>query len=208
MVINDFKDKMKHSFKMTDLGLLTWYLGMHFTQSDDGITIDQSQYITQKLSTFNFSKWTVTTPLLVNFQVLLDNDDGIIERNFPYRSAVGSLIHLMRSTRPDIAVAVSIVSRYLDRPTKVHCDMVRRVYQYLAQSTDIGLVYKRNSEDPLTLVGYSDASYANSYDCRSISGYGVMLCGSLLSYSTCSSVKYCRSRIHFTYRHSERDCVV
>ena len=181
-IINDFKTKMKERFKMTDLGLLTWYLGMHFTQTDEGIAIDQSQYIAQKLSTFNFSKWTVATPLLVNFQDLLDNDDGIAERNFPYRSAVGSLIHLMRSTRPDIAVAVSIVSRYLDRPTKVHCDMVRRIYQYLAQSQNVGLVYKTISKEPLTLVSYSDASYANSYDSRSISGYGILLCGTLVSW--------------------------
>ena len=124
----------------------------------------------------------MSTPLLVNFQDLLDNDDHVVERNFPYRSAVGSLIHLMRSTRPDIAVAVSIVSRYLDRPTKVHCDMVRRIYQYLAQSSSLGLVYKKHSNDPLTLVAYSDASYANSIDSRSISGYGVLLCGALVSW--------------------------
>jgi hypothetical protein len=155
---------------------------MKFKQSKDGITIDQSQYITQKLEEFNFVQWTVSTPLLVNFQSLLDDDDNILEPKFPYRSAVGSLIHLMRSTRPDIAVAVSIVSRYLDRPTKVHCDMVRRIFQYLAKTPDVGLVYKSDIIGPLTLVGYTDASYANSFEARSISGYGILICGGLVSW--------------------------
>lgn len=64
-IIDGFKEQMKSSYKMTDLGLLTWYLGMHFTQTDNSIFIDQSQYVAQKLATFNFVKWTVTTPLLV-----------------------------------------------------------------------------------------------------------------------------------------------
>jgi hypothetical protein len=180
--ILEYKATMKSNFKMTDLGLLTWYLGMHFSQDSTGIAIDQSQYIVQKLDTFNFSKWSVSTPLLVNFQDLLDNDDGILEPQFQYRSAVGSLIHLMRSTRPDIAVAVSIVSRYLDRPTKLHCDMVRRIYQYLARTPDVGLFYKSEAQKPLTLTSYSDASYANSVESRSISGYAVLLSGGLVSW--------------------------
>lgn len=182
--IVDFKAAMKARFKMSDLGLLTWYLGMHFIQSPQSISIDQTQYISNKLGAFNFTKWECGTPLLVNFQDLLDNDEGTLESAFPYRSAVGSLIHVMRSTRPDIAVAVSIVSRYLDRPTKVHCNMVRRIYQYLSRTKDIGLNFKRrdNDQSTLQLVGYSDASYANSYEARSISGYALMLGDTVVSW--------------------------
>ena len=162
----------KARFKMSDLGLLTWYLGMHCIQFPQSISIDQTQYISSKIEAFNFTKWECGTLLLFNFQELLDNDEGALESAFPYRYAVGSLIHVMRSTRPDIAVAVSIVSRYLDCPTKVHCNLVPRIYQYLSRTKDIGLILK---DGITTRVRYSDASYANSYEARSISGYALML---------------------------------
>ena len=87
----------------------------------------------------------------------------------------------MRSTRPDIAVAVSIVSRYLDKPTQVHCNLVRRIYHYLSKTTTLGLKYT-DCGSSLELVGYSDASFANSIDSRSISGYGFLLSGALISW--------------------------
>jgi hypothetical protein len=176
-----FKTQMSSKFKMSDLGLLTWYLGMHFTQNEEGISIDQSLYIKSKLDQFDFGAWGCATPLIPDFQDIMDNDDGIKEDNFPYRETVGSLIHLMRSTRPDIAVAVSIISRFLDRHTKLHCDMVRRVYHYLSKTTDLCLRY-RAGDNALELIGYSDSSFANSIDCRSMSGYGFMLAGSLISW--------------------------
>ena len=53
------------------------------------------------------------------------NDDGMINikeakplsREIPYRSVVGSLLYLAMGTRPDIAYAVSLVSRKLEDPT-------------------------------------------------------------------------------------------
>ena len=38
----------------------------------------------------------------------------------PYASAVGSLMYAMISTRPDIAQAIGIVSRYISNPGKEH----------------------------------------------------------------------------------------
>ena len=60
--------------------------------------------------------------------------------------------------------------------------MVRRVFQYLAKTPDVGLLYKSNIVEPLKLVGYTDASYANSFEARSISGYGILICGCLVSW--------------------------
>ena len=36
----------------------------------------------------------------------------------PYASAVGSLMYAMVCTRPDIAHAVGVVSRYMENPVK------------------------------------------------------------------------------------------
>jgi hypothetical protein len=52
---------------------------------------------------------------------------------------VGSLSHLFNGTRQDIAAAISIVSKFLKKPEKIHCDMVRRIYYYLRATADVTL---------------------------------------------------------------------
>lgn len=49
----------------------------------------------------------------------------------PYSSAVGSIMYLMVCTRPGIAHAVSVVSRYLSCPGKKHWEAVKWILLYL-----------------------------------------------------------------------------
>jgi hypothetical protein len=46
--IAKFKQEMQEQFRMNDLGLLTYYLGIEVCQDDSGITLCQSEYA-QKL---------------------------------------------------------------------------------------------------------------------------------------------------------------
>ena len=43
----------------------------------------------------------------------------------PYASAIGSLMYVMVCTRPDIAHAVGVVSRFMSRPGKQHWEAVK-----------------------------------------------------------------------------------
>nr|GEZ52046.1 retrovirus-related Pol polyprotein from transposon TNT 1-94 [Tanacetum cinerariifolium] len=52
-------------------------------------------------------------------------------RKVSYANAVGSLLYLMVCTRPDIAYAVSVVSRYLANPGKSHWEAVKWILKYL-----------------------------------------------------------------------------
>ena len=42
--INDFKKDMSKNFEMSDLGLLTYYLGLEVRQSSDYVMINQEAY--------------------------------------------------------------------------------------------------------------------------------------------------------------------
>jgi hypothetical protein len=100
---------------------------MEVIQNDDGIKIGQTQYVKRKLEEFNeFLKPNVqrTSPLDTNFQIQA-SESNETEKNFPYRPMVVSLMYAATGTRPDIAAAVGIVSRYLSNPKTIHCDMVR-----------------------------------------------------------------------------------
>uniref|UniRef100_A0A2N9HLL9 Reverse transcriptase Ty1/copia-type domain-containing protein n=1 Tax=Fagus sylvatica TaxID=28930 RepID=A0A2N9HLL9_FAGSY len=52
----------------------------------------------------------------------------------PYASAIGSLMYAMVCTRPDIAHAVGVVSRYMSNPGKQHWEAVKWILRYLKEA--------------------------------------------------------------------------
>ena len=59
----------------------------------------------------------------------------------PYASAVGSLMYAMICTRPDLAHAVSVVSRFMEESGKEHWQAVKRIFRNLRGTSDVGLIY-------------------------------------------------------------------
>ncbi|GJR84705.1 retrovirus-related pol polyprotein from transposon TNT 1-94 [Tanacetum coccineum] len=89
--------------------------------------------------------------------------------NTPF-CAVGSLMYVMVCTRPDIAHAMSVVSRYMAHPGKEHWNAVKRIFRYLKGTSDVGLIY--GGEREYLVAGYSDSDYAADLDARrSLTGY-------------------------------------
>ena len=87
----------------------------------------------------------------------------------PYSSAVGSLMYLMVCTRPDIAHAVGVVSRFLSNPGKVHWEAVKWIFRYLRGTSKMCLSF--GTSQPV-LEGFTDADMAGDLDDRkSTSGY-------------------------------------
>ncbi|MCO5567543.1 hypothetical protein L7F22_021237 [Adiantum nelumboides] len=80
-----------------------------------------------------------------------------------YSSAVGSLMYAMVTTRPDIAIVVGVVSRYMANPGKNHWNAVKRLLRYLKGTASKCLRFE-NSE--ASIVGYTDADYAGCSDTR------------------------------------------
>jgi hypothetical protein len=112
----------------------------------------------------------VASPLLPNFQetLLKAENSNDFEPLFPYREMVGSLGYLANGTRIDIAAALAVVSRFCNNPKRLHCDMIRRIYQYLCGNRNY-LFYPYKLK--LEVVGYCDASFGNLEDYTSLVGY-------------------------------------
>ena len=45
-------------------------------------------------------------------------------------------------TRLNIAYAVGVLSRYMSKPRKEHCTIIKRVFRYLRGTTSYGLFYQ------------------------------------------------------------------
>ena len=92
----------------------------------------------------------------------------------PYVSVIGSLMYAMVCTRPDIAHAVGVLSRYMLKLGKEHWTTVKRVFRYLCGTTNCGLCYqgRQGLERVVDIHGFVDAEWARDMDHkRSTSGY-------------------------------------
>ena len=59
----------------------------------------------------------------------------------PYSSTFDKLMYLMVCTRPDIAHAVGVVSRYMKNPGKEHWKVVKWIIRYLSGTTTHALCF-------------------------------------------------------------------
>ncbi|KAK2411591.1 putative mitochondrial protein [Trifolium repens] len=158
-----FKKEMTKEFEMTDIGLMSYYLGIEVKQEDQGILITQEGYAKEVLKKFKMDDANpVNTPMECGIK-LSKHDEG--ERVDPslFKSLVGSLRYLT-CTRPDILYAVGVVSRYMEHPTTTHLKAAKRILRYIKGTTNLGLYY--SVSDDYKLVGYSDSDWGGDVDDR------------------------------------------
>ena len=84
---------------------------------------------------------SVSTPLGSYFKLSKEQSPKTEEERdymskVPYASAIGSLMYAMMCTRPDIAHAVGVVSRFMSRPGKQHWKAIKWILRYLKGSSD------------------------------------------------------------------------
>nr|KYP76581.1 Retrovirus-related Pol polyprotein from transposon TNT 1-94 [Cajanus cajan] len=100
----------------------------------------------------------------------------------PYASAVGAIMYIMTCTRPDVAFAPGVVSRYQANPGEENWKVVKTILKYLRRTQDQFLIYGGTE---LMLKGYTDASFASDKDdSKSISGYVFTLYGGAVSWKS------------------------
>ena len=86
-------------------------------------------------------------------------------------------MYIMNCTRPDIACAISELSRYTSNPNKTHWMAMKRVLGYLKYTQNYTLHYNKY---PAVLEAYRDANWIiGSNKVKFTSGY-VFTIGSLL----------------------------
>ena len=173
-LINKAKAALHKRFQMTDMGPLAYYLGM-------GVQRDRQQrmlYLSQKAYLEKVIRdhgmWEsnpMTTPMDSTTR-LTASEPGYVcppDEKHRYQSAVGSLMYAMLGTRPDIAFAVSVVSRYASNPNQTHWKAVKRIFRYLRHSLNLRLTFSGSLKP---LKGWTDADWGADHETRrSTSGY-------------------------------------
>ena len=87
----------------------------------------------------------------------------------PYKSAIGSLMYAMLSTRPDLVFAINSVSQHMATPGWNHWMAVKKIMSYLKGTVQMKLQLGGQN---IKLVGFCDADWAGDVnDRRSTTGY-------------------------------------
>jgi hypothetical protein len=165
--------ELKAAFEIKDLGILSRPLGMELEHDTEKgtCTLHQAALIWDLLSDTNLLE---ANPRLLP----MDSNEKffptpLTETPVPKEECnlaiVGSLLHLMNCTRPDIAQAVNVLCRYGSRPGPPHVAALKGVLRYLVGTQRLGITYSAGDS---TIQGWCDADYAGDIKTsKSTTGY-------------------------------------
>uniref|UniRef100_A0A803LBV2 Uncharacterized protein n=1 Tax=Chenopodium quinoa TaxID=63459 RepID=A0A803LBV2_CHEQI len=121
------------------------------------------------------------TPMVMNHGLQILEDAELVNQT-EYQKLVGKLIYLSH-TRPDLAYAVGVVSRFMHKPQKQHLEAIYRILRYLKGTVGKGVMYKKHGH--LDLHAFTDADWGADRDSRkSTSGYFTLVGGNLVSWKS------------------------
>ncbi|GJR37781.1 hypothetical protein Tco_1213465 [Tanacetum coccineum] len=145
---------------------------------------------------YGFSKWDVRTAssMDISMKRLLDPTlesalpmKVLGMQNVPYASAVGSIMYAVRCTRPDVAFAQNITSRFQQNPGDLHWTTVKNILKYLRNTKDMFLVYGgavdwKSAKQSIFATSSAEAEYIAAFNAskeavwvrKFISGLGVV----------------------------------
>jgi hypothetical protein len=166
--VSTFKEEMKVTFQMSDLGLLSFYLGIKVHQGDSGITLRQTAYAKRVVELAGLTDCNPALTLMEE-RLKLNRDSTTEELDaMQYQHLAGSLRYLAH-TQPDLAFSIGYVSRFMQRPTMKYQQAVKRIIRYVAGTLDHGLYYLRCPREA-HLVGCSDSDHVGDIDTSKSTG--------------------------------------
>ncbi|KAJ8492114.1 hypothetical protein OPV22_013835 [Ensete ventricosum] len=188
-MIYRLKKDLSEPFAMKDMRPAKQILGMQISRDrrKRKIWLSQEKYIEKVLDRFSMSNAKpVGSPLAGHFKLCSDQSPSSDEKEkmqkVPYASAVGSLMYAMVCTRPDVAYAVGVTSRFLTNPGKEHWAAMKWIFRYLRGSSKICLSF---GGGPPVLTGYTDADMIRDIDTRkSTSGFVLIFAGGAVSWQS------------------------
>ena len=197
-LINQLEGHLHANFQTKDLGPIQRYLGVQFEHNSFALRMHQTEYAINILQQFGMQDCaTSSTPLPEGTILSKDSATPPVDATF-YRMLVGKLLFLTK-TRPDIAHAVSVVSRYMQNPQEAHLQAAKHILHYIRRFPDLGLFFKQGEEN--RLHGYTDVDYGQDLGDRiSVSAYIFFLGNSPISWNSKKQSNTSRSSCESEYR--------
>ena len=155
---------MELIFKLTDEGNISDYLGIKVTKLPDGrISLTQPHLIDIIIADLNFADNTKAKeiPAISSHILQRDLDGDPFEEHWDFRSIIGKLNFLEKSTRPDIAYAVHQCARFSSAPCKSHAIAIRQIARYLLGTKDKGIILEPKGNE---FTVWCDADFCGNWN--------------------------------------------
>ena len=184
---------LKKDYNLTDEGDLKEYLGIRCDKTrTGGLKLTQPTLIGRILKAVGIDIKSKVRKRRTPANKVLQKDLGGPKRRYSwdYRSVVGMLNFLCRSTRPDLSFAVSQAARFMANPMKSHEDAIMRICEYLHRTRTKGMTMKANGN---SFEVFADADFSGGYQkghtddpntAKSRSAYHIMYNGCLIYWSS------------------------
>ena len=189
-------------FKVEDFGELHYVLGMLVKRNRElrTLSITQTKYLEGVLKRFDMHNCKpVSTPLEQGrkFEPLSEDEEPVDVQ--AYQMAIGCLTYATSISRPDIAAAVNVLSKFMPKPGKEHWQGIKRVLRYIQGTLNYGLMFTADGTDP-TLIGYSDADWGGDASTRrSTTGYVFQIQNNTISWCSKRQASVARSTTEAEY---------
>ena len=159
-VINELLDNLKgKGFELTKEGTFTEYLGIQYTNMENGsILMNQPGLIQKIIDTTGMKDCNPNRTPTTKEALGMDLEGKRMTESWNYRSIVGMLLYLSTNTRPDISFAVSQVARFSHNPKQSHATAVKTIVRYLSGTKEKGTIFHKPKK--LYLDCFVDADFA------------------------------------------------
>jgi hypothetical protein len=157
-------DELGALFDITDEGEIDAYLGVKISRtSPQTIELAQPHLIQQILDDMGMKPNTKTKDKAAPSSTILRRDldgDPFVEA-WDYRSVIGKLNFLEKSTRPEIAYAVHQCARFASNPKQSHANAVKYLCRYLFATKDKGLILRPDASKSFEV--HVDCDFAGNW---------------------------------------------
>jgi hypothetical protein len=205
-LLKSVTDYLNSKFSMKDLGEAAYILGIKIYR--DRLRrlfgLSQSTYLDQILKKFRMDKSKKGFLPMLQGKTLSKTQSPATAKDreemnkIPYASAICSIMYAMLCTRPDVAHAISLTSRYQSDLGLEHCMAVKNIFKYLQRTKDMFLVY--GGEEELVASCYVDASFdTDPDDSKSQSGCVFVMNGGAVSWRSSKQSVVARSSTEAEY---------
>jgi hypothetical protein len=187
------------------------FLGVNIStnQANGTMEFTQPQLIKSIIADLNLQSTSKTcrTPAVVNQVLHANSDSQAHNEQWHYRSVIGKLNYLEKSSRPDISFAVHQCARFCSDPKVEHTAAVKRIGRYLLGTMDKGIIWTPNTD---SLHCYTNASFLGDWN-KEIAEYDASTAlsrtGYIVTYGGCPILWSSKIQTEITHSATEAEYV-
>jgi len=176
--VKDVKRFVSAKFEVRDMGEVKEFSGMKVMRNRAAktLTLRNPRHTATLLEAGGMEKVTPNKTPMASKVKLTKKGAGLLPEGKRYAELVGSLLYLSTTTRPDIAFAVEVLSRFMSCPEEDHMRAAKGFLRYLRGTTRLGVVYGGSKP----LQGFFDAEWAGDMSGRRSTTGFVFTCKGVL----------------------------